>query len=400
MMRKFKFLIVIVFLLFVTGCDFNNLSTSINSVVDDNRDKLVIHYIDVGQGDATFIELPNNETMLIDAGEKDYEDKVLDYIESLDYDSIDYVVGTHPHSDHIGGLKNIIDNLSVSEIYLPKASSTSKTYTNLLKSIKNKGLVVNSAKAGHSIIDSDKLDVEILAPSSSGYSSLNDYSVVLRIVYENRSFLFMGDAEVLSEEEILDNKYDVRSDVIKVGHHGSNTSSSSRFLNKVRPSYAIISVGEDNSYYHPHPSILKRYEKLGSKIYRTDEEGDIILISDGDSIEIKSGEEVLDSTTNFDNTSKLEEDTTTLELVSITNPIKLGSEVTLTIKGKKNINYNIDVYYASGVSRASGLEDKVSNSEGIVSWTWKVSKNVIPGSYEIVVSDGDFSKTINYEIEE
>ena len=399
-MKKLKCLLIIIIMLLVGGCDFNNLSTSINRVVDDNKDKLVIHYIDVGQGDATFIEFPNNETMLIDAGEKEYEDKVLDYISDLNYDSIDYIVGTHPHSDHIGGLKNIIDNFSVGKVYLPKASSTSKTYTNLLKSIKNKGLVVNSANAGDSIIDNDKLDVEIIAPNSSDFSSLNDYSVVLRIVYEDRSFLFMGDAEVLSEEEILDNNFDVRSDVIKVGHHGSNTSSSSRFLNKVKPSYAIISVGVDNKYYHPHPSILKRYEKLGSKIYRTDEEGDINLISDGNGIEIKSREQVLDSTTSFDNTSKLEEDSVSLELVSITNPIKLGSEVTLTMKGKKNTNYNIDVHYSSGVSSASGLEDKVSDNGGKVSWTWKVSKNVIPGSYEIVVSDGEYSKTINYEIEE
>lgn len=399
-MKKLKCLLIIIIMLLVGGCDFNNLSTSINRVVDDNKDKLIIHYIDVGQGDATFIEFPNSETMLIDAGEKEYEDKVLDYISALNYDSIDYVIGTHPHSDHIGGLKNVIDNFSVGKVYLPKASNNSKTYTNLLKSIKNKGLAVNTAKAGDNIIDSDNLSVEIIAPNSSDYSSLNDYSVVLRIVYDDRSFLFMGDAEVLSEDEILDNNFDVRSDVIKVGHHGSNTSSGSRFLNKVMPSYAIISVGVDNKYYHPHPSILKRYEKLGSKIYRTDEEGDIILTSDGSGIEIKSKEEVLDSETKFDNTSKLEEESNNLELVSITNPIKLGSEVTLTMKGKKNTSYNIDVYYSSGVSKASGLEDKTSNDEGIVSWTWKVSKNVTPGSYEIVVSDGDISKSINYEVVE
>ena len=131
-------------MLLVGGCDFNNLSTSINRVIDDNKDKLIIHYIDVGQGDATFIEFPNSETMLIDAGEKEYEDKVLDYISNLKYDSIDYVIGTHPHSDDIGGLKNIIDNLDVGKVYLPKASNNSKTYTNLLKSIKNKGLASNT----------------------------------------------------------------------------------------------------------------------------------------------------------------------------------------------------------------------------------------------------------------
>lgn len=400
-MKKFKFLLVFIFLLlFVSGCNASDLSTSINGVLSENKDKLVIHYIDVGQGDATFIELPNNESLLIDAGEKEYEDKVLSYIENLNYDRIDYVVGTHPHSDHIGGLKKVIDNLGVGKVYLPKVNSTSKTYTNLLKTISSKGLKVNTAKAFDNIVDSDNLKVSILAPNSGSYSSLNDYSIVLRIVYEDRSFLFMGDAEVLSEEEIINNKHDVRSDVIKVGHHGSNTSSSSAFLNKVRPSYAIISVGIDNSYYHPHPSILKRYEKLGSKIYRTSEEGDIILISDGKAIEIKNKSGVLNSTTDFNDISKLEEEVTKLEFVSITDPIKLGSEVTLTMKGKKNTSYNIDVYYASGVSKASGLEDKVSDEEGNVSWTWRVSKNVIPGNYEIVVTDGELSKSINYQIDE
>ena len=182
-------MLVLILLVLLGGCELDNLSTSINSAVDKNKDNLIIHYIDVGQGDATFIEFPNSETMLIDAGEKEYEDKVLDYISNLKYDSIDYVIGTHPHSDHIGGLKNVIDNLDVGKVYLPKASNNSKTYTNLLKSIKNKGLVVNVSKAGDNIIDSDNLSVEIIAPNSSSYSSLNDYSVVLRIVYDDRSFL-------------------------------------------------------------------------------------------------------------------------------------------------------------------------------------------------------------------
>lgn len=397
-MKKIRYLILIVFFLLISGCDFNDLSTSINNVVDKNVDNLVIHYIDVGQGDATFIELPNNETMLIDAGEKEYEDKVLNYIEDLKYKKVDYVIGTHPHSDHIGGLKNIIDNLEIGKVYLPKASNTSKTYINLLKSISNKGLKVTTAKAGETVIDSDNLSVKILAPNSSNYSSLNDYSIVLRIVYKNRSFIFMADAEVLSENEILNSGFEVKSDVIKVGHHGSNTSSGVKFLNKVMPSYAIISVGVDNSYYHPHPSILKRYKKLGSKVYRTDEEGNIILISDGEGIEINSRGKVIDSSNTFDNTSSISEESSSLELVSITDSIKLGDEVTLKMKGKENANYKIEVHYKSGISKASGLEDKISDNEGIVSWTWKVSKNVTPGNYEIVVTDGEFSKTINYEV--
>lgn len=255
----------------------------------DNKEvinkELKIHYIDVEQGDAIFIELPNNMTMLIDAGEANKGELVLNYIKNLGYKSINFLVGTHPHTDHIGGLATIINNLEIEKIYMPKALSTSKTYENLLTIINNKGLKVNTAKAGINIYKDDNLNIDIIAPNSESYSNLNNYSVVIKINYLNKKFLFMGDAETLSENEI---STDVSADVVKVGHHGSDSSSGQTFVNKVKPKYAIIMVGEDNKYDHPYQMIIDRWKNIGATIYRTDINGNIIVTSDGNSIEVST----------------------------------------------------------------------------------------------------------------
>lgn len=245
--------------------------------LNNNKD-LIIHFIDVGQGDSIFIELSNDQTMLIDAGESSKENIVFDYINNLGYSKIDYVVGTHPHTDHIGGLAYIINNFDIGNIYMPKATSTSKTYENLLNTILLKGLSIKTAKVGLNIYNKDNLKIEIISPIKDNYSSLNNYSAVVKITYKNNEFLFMGDAEELIENEI---NSDINVDLIKVGHHGSNTSSSQSFVNKVRPKYAIISVGEDNRYNHPHQEIVDRWYDVGAKIYRTDLNGNIVVKSNG-----------------------------------------------------------------------------------------------------------------------
>lgn len=399
-MKRIKLIVTVLFVFLLSGCTLNNLTSSINSTVDNNKDKLIVHYIDVGQGDATFIEFPNNETMLIDAGEKEYEEKVLNYIKDLNYQRIDYLIGTHPHSDHIGGLKYIVDNLDIGNVYLPKVSSTTKTYTNLLKSIKDKNLKINNTKSGDVIIDDDNLKADVLAPSDDDYSNLNNYSIVLRIVYEDRSFLFMGDAEEESESKILDS-YNVKSDVLKVAHHGSNTSSSSFFLNKVRPTYAIISVGIDNSYNHPSISTLDKLNNIGSKIYRTDELGSIKVISDGYGIDVMDSNGSIDINNEFtSNTLEQTNNSNSIELINFNNKLKIGEEKAINIKGMPNTVYDIDVYYSSGISKASGLEDKMSDDNGLVSWTFKVSKNVKVGKYKINITDGVNTLTVDYEIVE
>ena len=178
----------------------------------------------------------------------------------------------------------VIKAFDIGQIYMPKAVTTTKTYENLLLTIKDKNLKIKAAKAGNTIIDTDDLKLVVLAPNQDSYESLNNYSIVLKLTYKEKSFLFMGDAETLSEKEITG---DIQADVLKVGHHGSRTSTSQAFLNKVNPSYAVISVGLNNDYKHPHQEVIDRLEKKNIKIYRTDQNGDIIFTTDGYNIDVK-----------------------------------------------------------------------------------------------------------------
>ena len=287
----FEILIILLAFLIINNQDkiknlFNqNNNQNQNDYINTNNDLLKVHYLDVGQGDSIFIELPNNETMLIDAAESYQSENIINYLKNLNYQKIDYVIGTHPHADHIGGLKDIINTFEIGKIYMPKVVSTTKTYESLLMAIKDKNLKINTAKAGTSIIDTDALKINILAPNNSTYTELNNYSVVTKITYGTTKFLFMGDAEKLSENEI---KEDVTADVIKIGHHGSNTSSSIDFIKKVNAKYGIISVGLNNKYNLPKEETITNWENSGTKIYLTSINGTITAISDGTNIKIES----------------------------------------------------------------------------------------------------------------
>ena len=287
----FEILIILLAFLIINNQDkiknlFNqNNNQNQNDYINTNNALLKVHYLDVGQGDSIFIELPNNETMLIDAAESYQSENIINYLKNLNYQKIDYVIGTHPHTDHIGGLKDIINTFEIGKIYMPKVVSTTKTYENLLMTIKEKNLKINTAKAGTSIIDTDALKINILAPNNSTYTELNNYSVVTKITYGTTKFLFMGDAEKLSENEIKEN---VTADVIKIGHHGSNTSSSIDFIKKVNAKYGIISVGLNNKYNLPKEETITNWENSGTKIYLTSINGTITAISDGTNIKIES----------------------------------------------------------------------------------------------------------------
>lgn len=287
----FEILIILLAFLIINNQDkiknlFNqNNNQNQNDYINTNNNLLKVHYLDVGQGDSIFIELPNNETMLIDAAESYQSENIINYLKNLNYQKIDYVIGTHPHTDHIGGLKDIINTFEIGKIYMPKVVSTTKTYESLLMAIKDKNLKINTAKAGTSIIDTDSLKINILAPNNSTYTELNNYSVVTKITYGTTKFLFMGDAEKLSENEIKEN---VTADVIKIGHHGSNTSSSIDFIKKVNAKYGIISVGLNNKYNLPKEETITNWENSGTKIYLTSTNGTIRASSDGTNIKIES----------------------------------------------------------------------------------------------------------------
>ena len=389
-MKKVRIVCLIILCLLVVGCSSPFVETDNKASASTfSGDTLRVNYIDVGQGDSIFIELPNKETMLIDAGEAYEADNVINYIKNLGISKIDYIVGTHPHTDHIGGLEEVINTFDVGSIYMPKATSTSKTYLDLLTTISDKGLKVKNAKSGVVVLDENDLKLEFIAPNSDSYSELNNYSAVLKLTYLDNKFLFMGDAETLSEDEVT---CDVDADVIKVGHHGSDSSSSLEFVKKASPEYAIIMVGEGNSYNHPYQSIIDRYLGVGAKVLRTDLDGNIVCDSDGVDVSCKGDKE--SSNTSSSNSII----TSNINLLSLTTPVSRGSNATVSIKGLPNTTYDIDVIYSSGASKASGLEDKTSDSEGNVSWTFKVSSNVKPGTYDVKITDGKDSVSYSLEV--
>ncbi len=263
--------------------------SNITSSSESQKDKteftqpLKVHFLDVGQGDSIFIELPNKEAMLIDAGNNVDGNSIVSYIKNNGYNSLNYLIATHPHADHIGGMATVVQSLDINNIYMPRATTTTKTYETLLTTIQSKGLKIKTAKAGVSIINVDNLNIEILAPNSESYQDLNDYSAVIKLTYKDNSFLLTGDAETASENEITAN---VKADVLKVGHHGSNSSTSNSFLSKVSPNHAVISVGKGNSYGHPTQGTLTKLNNAGINIYRTDEVGTIVFTSDGSKITV------------------------------------------------------------------------------------------------------------------
>ncbi len=294
MKRKFlSLLLLFAVLLPLTGCGALFPATTdggADLVVPADGKTLTVSFLDVGQGDSIFIELPEGKTMLIDASESDQADGIIDYIKDRGHDTLDYVVATHPHADHIGGMAEVLEAFDVGEIWMPDADADTKTYERLLNTVADKEIPLHVAEAGKTILNSESLNISVLAPCKDEYDDLNDYSAVLSLTYGKTRFIFTGDAETLSEGEILDSGASLSADVLKLGHHGSSTSSSEDFVKAVDPKWGVISCGEGNSYGHPHAEILTRFEKLGIELLRTDLLGTIVMTSDGNTVRFGEAE--------------------------------------------------------------------------------------------------------------
>jgi len=251
----------------------------------NGNDKLQIHYIDVGQADSILIN-NNGKYMLIDAGNNEDGEKLVNYFKSLGIEEFDYLIGTHAHEDHIGGMDDIINNFSIKTFYMPDVITTTKTFEEVLDALETKSIAFQTPEIdGTFSLENAKLNVLYVGDDAS---DLNDTSIVLKMIYGTNKFLFMGDATTKVEKQIL-NK-DLSSEILKVGHHGSHYSTSQDFLNKANPKYAIISVGENNTYNHPTQSVLDKFSKKGIKIYRTDQDGTVIATSDGTNITLETKE--------------------------------------------------------------------------------------------------------------
>ena len=250
--------------------------------------KLKVSYIDVGQADSILIQTPGGKNVLIDAGNNGDATTIVNYLKAQNISRLDYVIGTHSHEDHIGSMDTVINTFDIGNVVMPKESSNTQTFRDVMAAIANKGIKPIEAKAGVMLDLGSEVYAELLAPNSTGYDDINDYSAVLRLVYGKNSFLFTGDAEAQSESEMLHLGSQLKVDVLKVGHHGSKTSSTAAFLKLVAPKYAVISVGKGNSYGHPTQEALGRLSGVGATIYRTDESGTIVCESDGETITFKT----------------------------------------------------------------------------------------------------------------
>jgi len=244
--------------------------------------ELQVHFIDVGQADAILVK-GGGHAVLIDSGARNGERIILPYLESIGVTSLDVLVGTHPHADHIGGAAGIIEAMPVTSVWMPDVTHTTRTFERFIDAIDERDVDIHFANAGD-VLSAGPIQMTVVHPNRSGYSSLNDYSVVLHLRFGETAFIFTGDGEGPTDQEILDNGWDVRSNVMLAGHHGSRTSSSEALIDAINPEIAVISVGEGNKYGHPHQVVLDRFAERDIEVLRTDLEGSIVLITDGTTV--------------------------------------------------------------------------------------------------------------------
>ncbi len=320
-LQKYLFFLMLCTFLFLAGCgaqQASNHGSSAAAELETNRGETVsgylkVHFIDVGQGDSILIQC-GDEAMLIDAGTNESESTVVQYLQQQGISRLSYVIGTHPHEDHIGGLDAVISSFDIDTVIMPDATHTTRTYEDVLDALLAKELSITLPNPG----DSYRLggaSFTILSPSqevakeAAAEDDLNNLSVGIRLEYGATSFVMCGDAEGFSEEAMVESGLNLKADVLKVGHHGSSTSSSDAFLDSVDCTYAVISCGRDNSYGHPHQETLSKLNARDIQVLRTDESGTILAISDGNRLtwQTGDGESTSESQTVFQEDTAIQE---------------------------------------------------------------------------------------------
>lgn len=292
--KKLIYAIVVIVLVLISYFGLDNYDKFFDeeypweSSQTETTDMINVHYIDVGQGDCTLI-VCGGETLLIDAGENGHEQQVINYLNSVGVKKLDYIVATHQHSDHIGGVPEVLENFGTNNIIMPRLTEaqtpTNSTYTAFLKAIQKSDAKVIASKVGAEYVLGEAT-FEILGPVTNDAEDINNMSVVVKVTYGENTFLFTGDAETDEETEVIDTGSNLDCDVLHAGHHGSYTSSSKDFLKAVTPEICVISCGADNDYGHPHDTALKRIKKHTEEIYRTDICGSIVITGDGSTLSV------------------------------------------------------------------------------------------------------------------
>ena len=258
-------------------------STPINTIKENST--FEVHYLDVGQADAALV-FCDNETMLIDGGNPGDSSLIAAYLKKYNIEHLNYVICSHAHDDHVGGLPGALSVATAGAIYAPKTENDIKAYQSFKAKASAQGISIKNPQPGDTI-ELGSSTVKFFGPVHENVSDLNDTSIILKIVYGKTSFLFTGDAERTEEQSVLSQNFDLSATVLKVGHHGSGDSTTYPFLREIMPEYAIISVGENN-YGHPTEETLSRLRDADVKVFRTDMQGDIIVSSDGEAVTIQT----------------------------------------------------------------------------------------------------------------
>lgn len=379
-------------LLFVTGCE-ETIQTSTQSKQDTGKEMLV-HFIDVGQGDSIFIQSPNGKTMLVDAGVKGAGDTVVAYLKNQGVQKLDYVVATHPDADHIGGLIAVLNAFSIDQFIDSGKVHTSKTYEEMLTLINEKKIPFTVPRTGDRIELDPDVAVDVLSADEHATDN-NEASIVLRIAYDNISFLLTGDAGVEMEKEMLANGTDVEATILKAGHHGSNTSSSQPFIDTVSPLATILSYGQDNKYGHPHAEVIDALKKVESDIYSTAEEGTIVVKTDGATYKINQSQwtgigatsSITPPTPKVGNVELISKDVDE-EVVVVKNSSKevanLQGWQLVSVEGNQVFDFpNIELAPGASLSITSGSNARTGNDE--IQWTKR----------QIWLNTGDAAQLLN-----
>lgn len=296
--------------------------------------QLNVHFIDVGQADSILVQ-QGNSNMLIDAGSNGDAQVIKNYLDSQGVKALDVVVGTHVHEDHIGSMDYIINSFQVGKVYFPKQTSTTNTFKDFVSAVKNKGLKLTAPTVGSTFKIGDAT-VTILAPNGTEYEDANDYSIVVKVIFGNISFLLTGDAEAVSESEMLSKGLDLSATVLKVGHHGSKSSTGQSFLDKVNPKYAVISVGK-NSYGHPTQDTMNRLKAKGIPVYRTDENGTVVATSNGNEVKFSTNPGSYNGIV-----SGTAESTTTQPVPAAATPTPNKNQSVIVYTTKTGTKYHVD----------------------------------------------------------
>lgn len=260
----------------------SNTTTETTATTTIASDELQIMFLDVGQADSTLIQAAG-KSMLIDAGNNEDGETIVSILQAQGIETLDYIIPTHPHADHVGGMDDVINAFDIGKVIMPNATSTSQTFEDMLDAMETKGLSATTPIVGDTYTLGD-CSFTILAPVWDYGDDMNNWSVAIQLVHGENSFVFTGDAEEEAEEDMLATGLNLQGDVFQAGHHGSNTSNTEEFLDAVNPKYVVISCGEGNSYGHPNEEILERFAERNIEVYRTDTQGTIIMQSDGTNI--------------------------------------------------------------------------------------------------------------------